>query len=651
MSAKKRKNTLFTAFYGPLTWSNTIDWLITLMAGGLIGLYTLMLGGVRPEAERLLLPLFSLSLCLHGFWVLFNSDSGKRINPAPLFFVPLLIWVFVSVQFFSPVPWLGKYELISAVMAFILFWIASNHLRMWSHMWMLFLMIFLPVGYGLLFGFFQFFQFPDKIVNAFADVNILLAPQYFGMATGTFADPSSFSVILIIALPTLIILGAVARAKTISRIMCYYLCGMLFVGLILAQQLWVLALLPAVAYLTTWFTARKLRKRLLLGTLFSLGALVICLSFAKMHPRIGRSYNEALQPQGEVMRLSIWSDSIKSFSDNIFLGGGGGSYSTQAAQSRGKEVASIPELPMNDYLLLFCEYGLIGSILLLGPLLALIYGGYRSWRDLPHKVTSESVEGSFMPKSKIVLAVSVSTCCVILFLTALTSVYYIPALLFISTAAFAVLSRVAYGSRIELPKNKVFGLVYFTVCLGSGAALHLLASPAIASRGIYMNAEALLNHVLEDRVQITGSGLLLDEIILGFVEALEADPSNVDAMVGMSIAQSQLFYRDPAQREQVVSVAKGFIEKALEYSPEYWKAWLQYGVVQSMEGDFEAAEKAFERTIELAPKSVEAYYYYASFNAAFPDQLDVALEAVETALEINPNYAPARSLKQKLLIL
>ena len=79
------------AIFGQLSWGNFIDWLVTLCLGLIILLTTLSLGGVRPDTQWAILPLFAVLLTLHGIWLAVDNTSPKRLSHIPVWFVPALI--------------------------------------------------------------------------------------------------------------------------------------------------------------------------------------------------------------------------------------------------------------------------------------------------------------------------------------------------------------------------------------------------------------------------------------------------------------------------------------------------------------------------------------------------------------------------------
>ena len=259
------------AIYGRLSWANFFDWLVTLCVGAIIILTTVNLGGVRPETQVVILPLYSMLLVLHGLWLALDRESPKRLSHVPLWFVPGMLWLLCSLLWFSPVKWLGWYEMIYALQAFIILWVLANNLRTRAHLWALILMSLLPSIVALYIGFDQFFQSPSNIASAMTDYPLLLNADFLGQATGVFADPNAFAAFLLILLPSLLIAGAVRRLPTILRILCLYIAGMLAFSLALTQTYWAAFLLVGMLAVVPWFCFRRLKTKV--------GYSILCLLY------------------------------------------------------------------------------------------------------------------------------------------------------------------------------------------------------------------------------------------------------------------------------------------------------------------------------------------------------------------------------------
>ena len=160
--------------YGRLGWGNLVDWLVTICLGLIIFLTTVSLGGVRPDTQLALLPLFAILLTLHGIWLAVDNASPKRLSHIPFLFVPALLWMLCSVHWFSPVAWRGWYEMIYALQAFIVLWVLSNNVRTRAQLWSLIMIGLAPAAIAIANGFYQFFQDRNSILVAMTDYSLSL---------------------------------------------------------------------------------------------------------------------------------------------------------------------------------------------------------------------------------------------------------------------------------------------------------------------------------------------------------------------------------------------------------------------------------------------------------------------------------------------
>ena len=107
-------------------------------------------GGVDPGKHAFLVPLFGILIFLHGLYVYLRDRSKRRegdyqLSASPLKFLPFLIWAMFSVNFISPVPWLGQMYLIYFFEAFIIFWIIANHVKNLKQFGLIFIGLSIPI--------------------------------------------------------------------------------------------------------------------------------------------------------------------------------------------------------------------------------------------------------------------------------------------------------------------------------------------------------------------------------------------------------------------------------------------------------------------------------------------------------------------------
>jgi TolB-like protein/tetratricopeptide (TPR) repeat protein len=122
-----------------------------------------------------------------------------------------------------------------------------------------------------------------------------------------------------------------------------------------------------------------------------------------------------------------------------------------------------------------------------------------------------------------------------------------------------------------------------------------------------------------------------------FEEVVREDPDSALAYAGLAIGYSNLAH-SPIPVENAYPKAKTAADFALQLDPELAEAHLAVGMYRSMyEWDFEGAEEAFNRAIELNPSLTMAHYQLAwIYELRGPDWEDRALASGERAVELDP---------------
>jgi O-antigen ligase len=639
------------AFFGRLGWGNFVDWLVTLCLGVIILLTTVSLGGVRPDTQLTLLPLYIILLVLHGIWLAVDGESPKRLSQVPLFFVPGLLWMLCSLLWLSPVAWRGWYELIYALQIFIVLWVLSNNVRSRAHLWLLIIMSLAPSIMAIFNGFYQFFQEPERMVGAMTDYGIELSPEFLGRATGVFADPNSFAAFLLILLPSLLIAAAVTRLPKILRLLSFYIALMFFGGIAFTQSYWAAALVVVLVAVVPCFCFRTLKKRFLFSSLGVLAATLAFVAMAVFHPLFKKSLQRALSQDGEGVRLVLWQEALAMTAENPIMGVGAGAYGAAFEQSPRVALADAPMTPHNDYLLVLSQLGLLGVFLFGAPCLYVFFKALLRWRKEPFAVKLRDSDGSIMPPQRFFLSLGLAGSLAFALCMGATFVFYVPALMLYGVLAFTILVKTSFNRRIVLPEHALLRVGYLLLASCAGWSFYVLGSTKLEAQALQLRAQQQLEHVVDMRVHVSGNATLLDQVILLYEDAVIADSKNADAWIGLSASVCQLYFRRPAEFESLAERAVLCAQRAVDLSPRYWKAWAQMGVASSFYGDAARAEAAFLRALEFAPNNSNAHYYYAAFLSADRTRRHEALAYVEDALEINAKNSAARRLQQKLLIL
>ena len=639
------------AYFGRLSWGNLIDWLVTFCLGGIIALTALLLGGVRPDTHALILPLFGLLLILHGLWLAVDRESPKRMSHVPVFFIPFLAWMCLNVLWISPTAWRGWYELIYALEAFVFLWVLVNNVRTRAHLWMLITIALSPAAYAIFIGCYQFFQNPSKIATSMAEYGLRLSPEFLGQATGSFADPSSFTVFLLVLLPSLLVAGLVPRLPKILRVLCLYIALMFLGGVFFAQMFWSIALILPILVLVPWVCFQEMSRRVGFGALGVLLLLLVVLLMALFYPNFEGHYATAISEEGEGVRVVLWEEAVNMALDAPLFGAGAGSFAAMFEQSSEVSLPDLPMTPHNDYLLILSQYGLIGVLLFVLPGVFVLWHSYRHWKTEPARVRLKDVKGTVMPPTKFFLSIGLAGVLSFAICLFCTFVFYTPALTLYGVLFFSILIKSSFSRRLRIPEGGSMRVAYLCLGLVCAWAFYSLSTTRIQAQAIELHARQRLDQIVQQRVHVSGNAALLDAVIEQYEAAALLDAGNADVWIGLSAANSQLFFRNPANYEQIGALATDYAQRAIALSDSYWMAWAQLGIAQSLSGNVSDAEVALTKALALAPNNSNAHYYWAAYLSHFQEKRAEAIASVRRALEINPNNAAARRLQQKLLIL
>ncbi|MGJ8653693.1 MAG: O-antigen ligase family protein [Opitutaceae bacterium] len=639
------------AYFGHLSWGNFFDWLVTLCLGSILALFTVSLGGARADTHVFLFPLFCVLLALHGIWFAVDHEKPKRLSHVPFLFLPFILWAVVNVFWLSPTPWLGQMELIYGLEAFILFWVFVNNVRTRAHLWVTIVLALSPAVYAIFVGFYQFFQGSQRMGQVWADHSVKLSPDFFAQASGSFGDPNSFAVFLLVLIPSLLITAAVPRLPVILRVLCFYVSLMFLCSLVFTALLWPLLGLGCIIFLVPQFCYKTLSKRVV-RPLVVFGIMLACVvGLTLLVPKYQNKFAHAISPEGEAVRLELWSGAVDLFLQSPISGIGAGAYSMAFEQSPSITFSKLPQTPHNDYLLLLAQYGVVGFILFCVPIVWILRGSYKRLRLEPSRVKLKGRDGSIMPPQRFYLSVGLASFLVFLFCAGFSFTLYVPALLFYGVFYFGILVKSSTNRRFKIPHSVSMSSLYAVAGMAIGVSLYAYAIPRLQSHAIEMQARQRLEHLIAQGVPVSGNTALLERVVYLFEDAVRLDPSNADALVGLSEAHIQRFYQSPADFAEIGSIASDAAVRATEISSEYARAWGQLGVSYALAGSMGRAEQAFERALEIAPNNSNMHYYWAAFLSNQPERRADALVSVNRALEINPDNRAARRLQQKLLIL
>lgn len=121
-----------------------------------------------------------------------------------------------------------------------------------------------------------------------------------------------------------------------------------------------------------------------------------------------------------------------------------------------------------------------------------------------------------------------------------------------------------------------------------------------------------------------------------FEQALRLDPNYALALAWMANAYHGLGVQRAESPRDVIEKSKQAVKRALELDPNLAEAYtVRARINYSFEWDFAAAERDFQRALELEPNNEMTHCWYAVW-ASYNGRFDQAMTEIETALAINP---------------
>ena len=121
--------------------------------------------------------------------------------------------------------------------------------------------------------------------------------------------------------------------------------------------------------------------------------------------------------------------------------------------------------------------------------------------------------------------------------------------------------------------------------------------------------------------------------------ATELDPEFALAWVALADAYRLLSNYGPMPGQEADDLGRAAVDRALAIDDQLGQAYVSLGNLHANRLDFEAAESAYRRGIELAPNYAPAYQWYGEFLAHFAVRPDEAIRLTMTAVALDPMSA------------
>ncbi|MCH7645341.1 MAG: tetratricopeptide repeat protein [Myxococcales bacterium] len=132
------------------------------------------------------------------------------------------------------------------------------------------------------------------------------------------------------------------------------------------------------------------------------------------------------------------------------------------------------------------------------------------------------------------------------------------------------------------------------------------------------------------------SSAALAEAVDDFKRAIELDPNFALAYVGLADSHLLQTLYSGLPRDEMLARAQAATDKALALDDRLAEAYTSLGLIEDFRNDYEAAEAAFQRALELNANYARAYHWYAILLRGPLGRRAEALELIKKAAELNP---------------
>ena len=617
---------------------------VELIQAGLLaanlGWTTLCLGGYRPETMVITSTLTGLLLVLHLAGRAVCAEAGLRIHPAGWLFLPFLLYATVNVLWITPVPWLGRHDWLWWAQMVAVYWVVLN----WTNT---------PAGPRILLGALALLGFMAVVLAAyqiFVQPDWLMlgrqqAEQFIGRASGPFGIPNSLAALLLLLLPPMVAATLRPGASMVQRVLCGYLAGVYFFGLVLtaSRGAWIalgLTLLgwPLLVGRRSW--AWRMGRLALVGLVLIVMAMAVFLTMPTLRTR----FETMVQEAGERTRPIMWRGAWQLFLENPVWGSGAGSYNVAFEKHRPAQYQLDSQWVHNDYLNTLSDYGAVGFGLFFAACGLVIIGCIRRGvSQPPGRASPDEVLADPLLWHGIALGLLAFS------LQLVVDFHFkIPALAMALAIMAGLLVKRCWPLPATMTATRETGrrMLHLGVGIAITAGLILLVVPHYRAEAWRYAARQAIDK-LSDRETADYQDTLVP-VRAAFTRAVAIDPANAQAWADLAYATSLWAHVEIGQTLELGREAERYANHALALTRVIPEFWLRQAVALDMQGRWIEAGDSCVQAMQLAPSHALVWYHYAYHLSLNPVGLPQSRAALAICLRLDPGNRPAQLLRQQL---
>ncbi len=364
--------------------AGTCDWVITVGIG-LVGLISLWALGGWPwhgSALQFLGWLLGFLGIVQGIWWVTTTERPRKVRKLSFIFLPLLAYMVIQclTRGASWFAWAGFWPWLATFGIWILL---LHNVRTRLRMGVLGAILLVGIFMPSLLAFYQFYQEPDLLI---LERNTL--DMYRWRGSGTLANPEWMAALALLAFPCLSVMALMRRLPGVARLASASMAILVALAILVSGSISAFWLLIVAFLVLPWasFPERRKQFRLLFRTLLCV-ALACLLAWLISKPLWDSIVRVAKFEEVSPITAVGNQNAVESKFENKapFLFGYGPGKEIWANLSLGS-----PTQPANYSLAnlwrrspFYDAYGVIGCILLAGPLFFILWLGFRRWLSEP----------------------------------------------------------------------------------------------------------------------------------------------------------------------------------------------------------------------------------------------------------------------------
>ena len=347
-------------FWGPLSWTNFLDWLICVLAVFIL-LCSHWASTRGVSALSFTLPLLAAMCVSHAGAVCLSKEGPLRISQVPFLFLPLLLWVGLRIHSeqsdeIAVIEWLCWLQL------FIFFWVLSNHGRSRAQIKLL---CALPVALLLwtcLFSLWKrklFEHTPSNLIEGISD-SVVVSLQAFQL----FANYELWGAYIALCVPAVCVAALLPRLETIVRI--FFTITVIFcVSVLGSHHAWAAFAISLLALACIWFRFGQFTQIVRMCVLVGAIGLAVLLLGEVFFAETAHSELTAKELELIGVGRHLW-------------GMGRGTWLPILSDS-----PDVCVIMQSDVTLIWFQYGVIGLLTGLIPYAYILRGGWRAYQSYP----------------------------------------------------------------------------------------------------------------------------------------------------------------------------------------------------------------------------------------------------------------------------